>query len=237
MNACPIFVWHAEIILYIALQLHYNYIHHNYIRITLELHYNYITLLTFLLSKQQHHFVIFLRSCSIHCILHLTWPDRPGFHHCLWGAVRLPLLGHHCVVCTSPASPPVENGIWRDSEVCKGNSEFLLDPISDSGEQCTKSIWDGHVCYLCGQFSSSSSKTRHKLYQQIPQIIFLKSPVTAAQRERERDTLSPLSNVTDVGMMWDWPKANYPCMTCSHHMPQQMLWSLERLQEGKLRPL
>ena len=55
--------------------------------------------------------------------------------------------------------------------------------------------------------------------------------------ERERDTLSPLSNVTDVGMMWDWPKANYPCMTCSHHMPQQMLWSLERLQEGKLRPL
>ena len=114
--------------------------------------------------------------------------------------------------------PPVENGIRRDSEVCKGNSEFLLDPISDSGEQCTKSIWDGHVCYLCGQFSSSSSKTRHKLYQQIPQIIFLKSPVTAAQRERERgDTLSPLSNVTDVGMMWDWPKANYPCMTCSHH--------------------
>ena len=165
--------------------LHYNYITIIYITITLELHYNYITLLTFLLSKQQHHFVIFLRSCSIHCILHLTWPDRSGFHHCLWGAVRLPLLGHHCVVCTSPASPPVENGIWRDSEVCKGNSEFLLDPISDSGEQCTKSIWDGHVCYLCGQFSSSSSKTRHKLYQQIPQIIFLKSPVTAAQRERE----------------------------------------------------
>mmetsp|Transcript_56928 Transcript_56928/g.124467 ORF Transcript_56928/g.124467 Transcript_56928/m.124467 type:complete len:351 (+) Transcript_56928:210-1262(+) len=74
----------------------------------------------FLLSDHWQNF----NACFLLVLDLRIFTDRPGFHHCLWGAVRLPLLGHHCVVCNGTTAAGLAipdtlalSGTWRDGSL------------------------------------------------------------------------------------------------------------------------